>query len=227
MGRRPLRRYWCRQLMHRFFADTSGYREGILTLLVGAAVSLSLMTLLSVRMRPLAAIVAETQAENTIHQVLEEAVLRDLVQMGVSYGNLVSIERDSTGAITALTTDVVELNRLRGVILERILEEINGVDVSEIHIPLSSLLDLDVLWAKGPSLKLHGMRVGTVSAEFESEFSQAGINQTLHRIWLDIGVPLTLILPGDEVEVDVESRLCVAETIIVGSVPDTYVGRIL
>ena len=79
-------------------------------MLVGAAVSLSLMTLLSVRMRPLAAIVAETQAENTIHQVLEEAVLCDLVQMGVSYGNLVSIERDSTGAITALTTDVVELN---------------------------------------------------------------------------------------------------------------------
>ncbi len=199
----------------------------MLTLLVGVVVSFSLMTLLSVRLRPLAAAVAETQAKNTIHQVLEEAILHDLEQMGVSYGNLVSIERDSAGAITALTTDVVELNRLRGVLLNRVLEEIRGVDVSELHIPLSSLLDVDVLWAKGPSLKLHGMRVGTVSAEFESEFSQAGINQTLHRIWLEIRVPLTLILPGDEIEVETEDRLCVAETIIVGNVPDTYVGRVL
>ena len=212
-------------MVYRFFADTSGYREGMLTLLIGLAVSMSLMMVLSMRMRPLAALVAETEAENTIHRVLEEAVLNDLERMGVSYGDLVRIERDSAGDITAVITDVVELNRLRGVLLERVLEELSGVDVSEIHIPLGSLLDVDVLWAKGPSLKLHGMRVGTVSAEFESEFSQAGINQTLHRIWLEIRVPLTLILPGDEVETETESRLCVAETIIVGDVPDTYVGR--
>lgn len=227
MRSRPPWRYRHRRLIHRFFADTTGHREGMLTLLVGAVVSLSMMTFLSIRLRPLAAVAARAQAENTVHKVLEEGVLHDLEQMGISYGDIVSIERNSTGAITALTTDVVELNRLRGVLLDRVLEEVSGVDVSEIRIPLGSLLDIDILWAKGPSLKLHGMQVGTVSAEFDSEFSQAGINQTLHRIWLEIRVPLTLILPGDEVEAEAESRLCVAETIIVGDVPDTYVGRIL
>ena len=64
--------------------------------------------------------------------------------------------------------------------------------------------------------------VGTVSAEFRSDFSQAGVNQTLHRIELEVAVPVTLILPGGQTELTVETGLLVAETVIVGAVPDTY-----
>ena len=225
MRYRPRRGLKYKRCLYRLLSARSCVLEGVLTLLVGVLVAAGIMMALSIRMRPLAVVVAKTQAENSIHRILEEGVLKDLEAHGISYGDLVCIQRDSTGAIVAVTTDVAELNRLRGILLERVLEEVSGVDVSEIHIPLGSLLDIDILWAKGPTLKLHGMRVGTVSAEFESEFSQAGINQTLHRIWLEIQVPLTLILPGDEAEIQVESRLCVAETIIVGDVPNAYVGR--
>ena len=103
-----------------------------------------------------------------------------------------------------------------------ILEALGEVDVSDIQVPLGSLFDLEPLWAKGPSLKAKAMTVGTVRAEFDSQLASAGVNQTLHRIWMEVDVPMTLLLPGGAVEVTVSTRLCVAETVIVGKVPDTY-----
>lgn len=96
------------------------------------------------------------------------------------------------------------------------------MDVSEIQVPLGSLFDLEPLWAKGPAIRARAMTVGTVRAEFDSQLTSAGVNQTLHRIWMEVDVPMTLLLPGGEVEVSVDTRLCVAETVIVGKVPDTY-----
>ena len=87
---------------------------------------------------------------------------------------------------------------------------------------MGSLLDLDVLWGLGPSLKVHAMAVGTADARFSSSFSEAGVNQTLHRIELELTVPMTLLLPGGPVETESVTRLCVAETVIVGRVPDAY-----
>ena len=94
--------------------------------------------------------------------------------------------------------------------------------MSTIEIPLGSLLDSDLVWARGPVIRARAMSVGTISAEFYSDFSSAGVNQTLYRIWLEISVPLTVILPGGGVQVPLESRLCISETVIVGSVPSTY-----
>ena len=198
-----------------------GY-ELLLTLLLGVGVAAGAVVLLGMQMRPLAAVAAKAQIENMVNHLVEETILTDLEQRPLGYNDLVTIQRDSSGTITALTTDMAAINLLRGQLLEHLLEELGGIRVSDIHIPLGSILDIDILWAKGPNLKVHSMSVGTVSAEFESEFTGAGVNQTMHRIWLEVKVPLILILPGDRVETQVTSRLCVAETVVVGKVPDTY-----
>ena len=206
---------------------SSGFRltplgECLLTVLIGTVIALACIGMLGARIRPLAALAARTQAENTLIRTIEDAVAEDLARQTPGYSDFVVIQRDSQGQIIALTTDMAALNVLRASLLECVLEHLEGIRVSDIHIPLGSLLDIDILWAKGPSLSVHGMSVGTVSAEFESEFTDAGVNQTLHRIWLKVSVPLTLILPGDRVETCAETRLCVAETVIVGQVPQAY-----
>ena len=198
--------------------------EILLTVLLGTMLAVLVIIFLGLRLRPAAAVIAKAQAENTVNRLVEEAVLADLSQRELGYSDFVTIQRDSGGNITALSTDMAAMNQLRGQLIECILGELDGVDVSAIQIPLGSLLDIDILWAKGPSLRLHSMSVGTVSAEFESEFTSAGANQTLHRIWLKVQVPLTLMLPGDRVETEVSTRLCVAETVIVGKVPDAYLN---
>ena len=190
----------------------------------GAAliVAASVIALLEYKLRPVVAEIASTQVQNTMTAVVEGAVTADLAARQVSYADFVTIQRDEGGAITALTTDMARMNLLRSELTAAVLEALEGVDVSDVQVPLGSLFDLEPLWAKGPALKAKAMTVGTVRAEFDSQFTSAGVNQTLHRIWLEVDVPMTLLLPGGEVEASLHTRLCVAETVIVGKVPDTY-----
>ena len=166
--------------------------------------------------------IAIAQTQNTMTAVVESAVTADLASRQVSYSDFVTIQRDERGAITALTTNMAQMNLLRAELTTAILEALEGVDISEIQVPLGSLFGLEPLWAKGPSLKARAMTVGTVQAEFDSQLASAGVNQTLHRISIEVSIPMTLMLPGGEVETSLHTRLCIAETVIVGQVPDTY-----
>lgn len=193
-----------------------------LTLAVALLMSASVIALLEARLRPVMAEVAAAQARNSMTSVVEAAVTAGLAARQVSYGDLVTIQRNGEGAITALTTDMARMNLLRAELTAAILEALEEADVSDVQVPLGTLFDLEPLWAKGPALKAKAMTVGTVQAEFDSQFTSAGVNQTLHRIWIEAAVPMTLLLPGGEVETELHTRLCVAETVIVGQVPDTY-----
>ena len=225
--RRELVRYLRRPVRHRRAAWTGPGSElkippVLITLAVALVVAASVIALLENKLRPVVAEIAAAQAQNNMTAVVENAVTADLAACQVSYVDFVTIQRDEGGAITALTTDMARMNLLRSELTAAILEALKGVDVSDVQVPLGSLFDLEPLWAKGPALKAKAMTVGTVRAEFDSQLTSAGVNQTLHRIWLEVDVPMTLLLPGGEVETALHTRLCVAETVIVGKVPDTY-----
>lgn len=197
---------------------------GLITLAAGCLLAWGIIQLLEWKLRPAAAEIARTQVENTMTAVIELAVTEDLARRDVSYDDLVTVQRDQSGAITALTTDMARMNLLRAELSAAVLEALEEADVSEIRLPLGSLVDFEPLWARGPDIRVRAMTVGTVSVEFESEFSSAGVNQTLHRVWLEVQVPMTVLLPGTEVEVTLRTRLAAAETVIVGQVPDTYLS---
>ena len=225
--RRELVRYLRRPVRRRRAAWTGPGSElkippVLITLAVALVVAASVIALLEHKLRPVVAEIAAAQAQNNMTAVVENAVTADLAARQVSYVDFVTIQRDEGGAITALTTDMARMNLLRSELTAAILEALKGVDVSDVQVPLGSLFDLEPLWAKGPALKAKAMTVGTVRAEFDSQLTSAGVNQTLHRIWLEVDVPMTLLLPGGEVETALHTRLCVAETVIVGKVPDTY-----
>ena len=225
--RRELVRYMRRPAKRRRAAWTGPgpvvkIPPALLTLAVALVVAGTIIALLEAKLRPVVAEIAAAQAQNTMTAVVETAVTADLAARQVSYADFVTIQRDERGAITALTTDMARMNLLRAELTAAILEALEGVDVSDVQVPLGSLFDLEPLWAKGPAIKAKAMTVGTVRAEFDSQLTSAGVNQTLHRIWLEVAVPMKLLLPGGEVEVALNTRLCVAETVIVGKVPDTY-----
>lgn len=225
MGRR--KRPWgaiLRRRMGRPWRFDLAEHPGLITLAAALLVAWGVIQVLEWRLRPAVAEIARTQVQNTMTSAIERAVTDDLAQRDVGYDDFVTIERDSSGAITALSTQTAQMNLLRAELASTILEALEGVDVSAIHLPLGSLLDFEPLWAKGPDLQVRAMTVGTVRAEFDSEFSSAGVNQTIHRIWLEIVVPMTVLLPGEELDVTVQTRLPLAETVIVGQVPDTYLS---
>lgn len=225
MGRR--KRPWgaiLRRRLGRSWRCGLAVHPVLITLAAALLVAWGIIQLLEWRLRPAVAEIARTQVQNTMTSAIEQAVTEDLAQRDVGYDDFVTIQRDSSGAITALSTQTAQMNLLRAELTDTILEALEGVDVSSIHLPMGSLLDFEPLWAKGPDLQVRAMTVGTVSAEFDSEFSSAGVNQTVHRIWLEVVVPMTVLLPGDELEVTVQTRLPLAETVIVGQVPNTYLS---
>ena len=160
--RREIRRCMVRYRLRHNRRQGKQLAPWMVTLGVAAVVVLVCTAVLEARLRPMVVLAAQAQAQNALTAVAEETVVEDLAQRGVSYDDFVTIQRDSSGTITALTTDMAALNLLRAQLVADVLEALEGVDVSQIQVPLGSLVDLDILWGLGPTLKVHAMTVGTV-----------------------------------------------------------------
>lgn len=198
-----------------------GLPSWVLTWLVAAGVMLCAVRVTERALRPVLAAAARYQVRSQVTAAVEQWAARDLQERGVDYSDFVTITRNEAGEITALSADMARLNLLRAELSAHLLERLEDSQL-ELTIPVGSLLPLEPTWARGPELHLRALALGTASAEFESEFTSAGINQTRHRLWLELSVPVTVLLPGGGEELTVDSRLCVAETVIVGQVPQTW-----
>lgn len=198
-----------------------GLPSWVLTWLVAAGVMLCAVRVTERALRPVLAAAARYQVRSQVTAAVEQWAARDLQERGVDYSDFVTITRNEAGEITALCADMARLNLLRAELSAHLLERLEDSQL-ELTIPVGSLLPLEPTWARGPELHLRALALGTASAEFESEFTSAGINQTRHRLWLELSVPVTVLLPGGGEELTVDSRLCVAETVIVGQVPQTW-----
>lgn len=168
------------------------------------------------KLRPVVSDAAQLLVEHHVTVELE----RQIAQLMSEERSLVSVQRDDTGQILAFSMDTAALNRLRSELITQTLQILDDLDCIEVPIPLGSLLDSDLAWAIGPAIRVRSLVYGTVSAQFESELSSAGINQTLYRIWLDLELPIRLYLPGGPEESCVQTRLSVSETVIVGKIPE-------
>ena len=113
-------------------------------------------------------------------------------------------------------------NRLQAEILDIILERISQVSARELSIPVGTLSGLSLLAGRGPRITVRMESIGSSSARFKNEFYSAGINQTNHRIILYIDVSISILLPGFTTATNVSNAVTVAETVIVGAVPETY-----
>ena len=198
-----------------------GLPSWVLTWLVAAGVMLCAVRVTERALRPMLAAAARYQVRSQVTAAVEQWAARDLQERGVDYSDFVTITRNEAGEITALSADMARLNLLRAELSAHLLERLEDSQL-ELTIPVGSLLPIEPTWARGPELHLRALALGTASAEFESEFTSAGINQTRHRLWLELSVPVTVLLPGGGEELTVDSRLCVAETVIVGQVPQTW-----
>lgn len=198
-----------------------GLPSWVLTWLVAAGVMLCAVRVTERALRPVLAAAARYQVRSQVTAAVEQWAARDLQERGVDYSDFVTITRNEAGEITALSADMARLNLLRAELSAHLLERLEDSQL-ELTVPVGSLLPIEPTWARGPELHLRALALGTASAEFESEFTSAGINQTRHRLWLELSVPVTVLLPGGGEEFTVDSRLCVAETVIVGQVPQTW-----
>ena len=203
-------------------------RDGRLTaaLPVLAALALSGVVLGTVnrRLGPVLEAKASSQATNLMTQAIDTAVDNCLQENGMSYGDFVTITTDGLGKVTALTSNTAANSRFKRQVAEAVTRQLTTLDSDALSVPLGTLTGQPLLLGKGPSVRARVDSVGEVTADYTNSFTAAGVNQTLHRVSLDITATIYLFLPGKILPVSVSSSVCVAETVIVGETPDTYLN---
>ena len=187
-----------------------------------AAAMLSVVIFATTQMRPILVSLATTRVSNMVNRIVSEAVDEAIDSGNITYSDLITFEKDNEGRITAIYSNMAAFNRLQSNILDIILARIDQVSTRELSIPVGSLSGSVLLAGRGPRISVRMESVGSSSANFENAFTSAGINQTKHQIVLNIDVAVSILLPGFSTATTVSNAVTVAETVIVGSVPDTY-----
>lgn len=193
-----------------------------LIIFVLTVVTLSLLILTTAHLRPVLESLAATRVSFVVNSIISRSVQEAIDRGEISYEKLVSFEKDNDGRITAVHSNMVTCNRLQSEILDIILTRIDQVPPQDLSISVGSLSGSVLLAGRGPEISVRMESVGSSSAWFENEFVSAGINQTKHQIVLNIEVYVSILLPGFTADTQVSNAVTVAETIIVGTVPDTY-----
>lgn len=207
-------RYYRRPLTRRAAAR--------LLLTLALLVLIGMLAVAGMQMKQLLTKLAVTRVTNTVNRIVTQAVNETIDSGEIRYDDLISFEKDNDGKITAVKSNMPEFNRLQSKILNVILERISEVSTRDLSIPLGSLTGANLLAGRGPLVSVRMQSVGSSTAHLENRFVSAGINQTKHQIFLDVDVSVAILLPGFSTATQVSNAFTVAETVIVGTVPETY-----
>lgn len=165
---------------------------------------------------------AQSRVSAVASQLINEAVSEKIADGTLSCEKIICFEKDGAGSVTALKTDMQQVNQLKNKILSDLNHQLLELDQDEIGIPAGSLILPELLGGRGPDIPVKITAIRKSGGEFISTFSDAGINQTLHRLNLRIFVEGTVLVLGKIQTFSASGTVLVAETVIVGQVPHTF-----
>lgn len=142
-----------------------------------------------------------------------------------SYDDLITITRDKENNVKMLQTNTKNINKIISDIPVNIVSKFNEEQNSNIFIYLGSITGLKIFSAVGPKINIRISHVGNVNTKLVSEFTAQGINQTLHRVYLNLDCEVTILTPYDTIKQKIENQVLIAESVIVGVVPDFYFAK--
>lgn len=148
---------------------------------------------------------------------------RTLAEKDYGYDYFVTLERDESGAVTAIKANMARINALSSELLSDIVEAADRGELS-LSIPIGNILGSSLLLGKGPDIPVDITLLTSSRVDFKNEISAAGINQTKHEMKLDVVVDIDVVLPWRTVSTQVVTEILIAETVIVGEVPQTYLN---
>ena len=187
-----------------------------------AVVSALLLIVFRIRYHDAIRDLSETQIKNATSDLINDAIDKQIDLGNIQYDRIVYFEKDLDGRITALKTNMTEVNRLKTAILNLINDEILALDTTDITIPIGSLMLPEFFSGRGFGIPIQILSIRNSDASFQSYFTEAGINQTLQQLTMDVSVDVSVLVLGKTESFTVSSQVVVAETIIVGQVPDTF-----
>lgn len=161
-------------------------------------------------------VTAKSTASEYANQVCNKAM------ENLTYEDLCTIDRDSEGRIRLISLNVVNVNKLNSQIALEIQEKLNDSTSSKFYIRLGSFTGSKLLSGRGPNVEVRMSTIGSVTTDIKSEFEETGINQTLHKIYMDINCNVSLLSPFKDIDEQITAQVLLSETVISGDIPDSY-----
>ena len=165
-------------------------------------------TLCETKAKSIATIISNEQATNVMREH--------------SYEELFTIEKDSDNNITMVKSNIIAINEIISEVAIKIQEEIDAIGRENIEIAIGSFTGNKLLAGRGPGVKIRISSVGAVETDLRSEFFSQGINQTLHRVYLEVKCKVNILTPFEDIEKEILNQVLLVENIIVGRIPETY-----
>lgn len=165
---------------------------------------------------------AQAQARVLAVQTLNEAAAELLSSEEVTYDSLMHVRADENGQVRLIQANTPEMNRLAARVSLLAQARLQEKRDQAVKVPLGSAVGLTLFAGAGPKIQVRILPVGSVHAEFHTDFQTAGINQTRHRVSLILTARVQLVIPTGAKTVEVSTQVAMAESIIVGEVPDTF-----
>ena len=191
---------------------------------VGLIIIVGITMAIRIAIAPMTEQMIRTQVGNQASDAINAAIADRIAAGDFDYNKMVTVEKNAAGTVSAIRTNIAELNRLKTGVLEQIDTRLESLSLEQLSIPIGSIVLPELFSGKGPEIPVQVLAVRSSDAVFRNSFSDAGINQTLHSISIDISVTVTVMSWTGTYDVSVDSSVVAAETVIVGTVPTTYFG---
>lgn len=176
-----------------------------------------------VSIKPTLASICEVKAKVIATQIINDTVREELNKDALKEQILIPTY-DREGKVNMIRTDAMVMNTISSNIARNVQQKIVDLKNQSFSIPLFTALDSQLLAGKGPRLNFTILHQGSVLVDFVTEFAESGINQTRYKIYITVDVEISVLSPVTTSSTTVGSNVLIAEVVIVGDVPDSYMN---
>ena len=171
-------------------------------------------------------VIISTMAAKTrkLSQQAVESAIFETINDTLVYDTLITITRDENGDVVLISTNSLQINLLARELVNIAQQKLEKIGAQGVNIPVGTLTGLPIFVGRGPEIKIKMLPIGNITCKFTSEFKSAGINQTNHKLYLTVNSNVSVILPIENQIIQTQTQIMIAESIIVGKIPETYLN---
>ena len=195
--------------------------HGLLWFTILCVIFLALL-MCSVKFHRLLLDMAEAKVKYSTMQMVNETVSSAMSRQDKRFEDLIIIDKDASGNVQSIHTDVTKLTLLQSTIAEEILDQLGEEKQMEVQVPLANMLGMTVLSGIGPRIPVQVIPLSELQTEFQDSFEQAGINQTKMQVMMQLHISVGIMAPTLQRTVQIDAVVPVAQAVIVGGVPESY-----
>lgn len=194
----------------------------IVALIIGVAIFYAISSyFIAVNVNPVIYTMAEAKVRIITNKSLSHAVTNTINQ-NTAYLDLINVVIDNSGKIKLIQTNTTRINSLARETTQLAMRNMEDLSGQGIDIPLGTLSGIPLLSGVGPVVRVNMIPMSALNVSFRSEFKEAGINQTIHKIYIAIHASVTVVVPGKNQVIETDAEMIVCENLLIGEVPQTY-----